>query len=59
MSGSMASFEEIKNKEEADNMFKIFVLATAVLAGFGFPWHDLMLALRDAGVPFGGHPPLP
>jgi len=38
-------------------MFKIFALATAVLAAAGFPWHDLLVALADAGVPFGAHPP--
>lgn len=38
-------------------MFKVFCLATLVLAGVGFPWHDILVALAEAGVPFAMHPP--
>jgi hypothetical protein len=57
MSRSMTSFEETKNRKETGYVFKILSLATFVLAAVGFPWHDILVALARAGVPFPGHPP--
>jgi len=52
----MASFEQIKNEEEADNMFKILSLATFVLAVVHVPWHNILVTLARAGVPIPVHP---
>jgi len=53
---SVTSLNRINNIKEEGNMFKIFALATFALAAVGFPWHRIICALMEAGVPLGVPP---